>query len=329
MENTNLNNYDKNYYEVIFSNNWESNKNKEYFEYRKQWSENSKNKIIAKVPLHLDIETTDLCNLKCPMCARTVALENKVNKNQGYMSKDDFRKIIDQAKELGVYSVKLNYIGEPLLHKDLIWQIDYAKKAGIIDVMLNTNGLLLTKELSEQILKAGLDKIMFSLDAISPDLYEKIRVGSNLGKVIDNIFNFCKLRNESYPDTQIKLTMLMYEGNDEFKFQFEAMKIMWKNLVDAISYGYCVEKDLTKQQKLIKNPNFCCEQLFQRLVLKYNGHVVPCCLDEYNQYSLGNWRTELLKNIWNNEKQTFIREKHLTGNYDHIEMCSKCYLSTL
>ena len=53
-------NYNAN--EIIYSKKWESFRNEEYFEYRKNWSEYPKKRFVSDFPLHLDIETTDLCN---------------------------------------------------------------------------------------------------------------------------------------------------------------------------------------------------------------------------------------------------------------------------
>jgi radical SAM protein with 4Fe4S-binding SPASM domain len=318
-------NANKSYHEVTYSNKWEEYRDAKYFEYRDKWVELPKTKTISNFPLHLDIETTNVCNLKCPMCARTILLANKEFSNQGYMSKDEYKKIIDEAVENGVYSIKLNYLGEPLLHKDIIWQVEYAKKAGVVDVMLNSNGDLLTQEMSQNLLEAGLDKLFISFDAISPDIYETQRKGTSLGKVIDNLYYFCKLRNEKYPKTYIRVSMVMYE-TDEFRAQFEGLKAMWKNLVDAVGYGFYVEKDYSKMNKYPKVDGFYCEQLFQRMFLKYNGNVTVCCVDDKDRYIVGNWREQSLKDIWNSEKYKSIREKHMNKEYYDIDMCSECYL---
>jgi len=318
-------NANKSYHEVTYSTKWEKNKSKEYFEYRDNWTKYPKNKIVSDFPLHLDIETTNVCNLKCPMCARTILLDKKEFAEQGYMSRDEYKNIIDQAVENGVKSIKLNYLGEPLLHKDIIWQVQYAKESGIVDVMMNSNGDLLSEEMSKNLLEAGLDKLFISFDSISPDIYEIQRKGTSLGKVIDNVYNFAKLRNKSYPDTHIRLSMVMYE-TPEFMAQFEGLKVMWQNMVDAIGYGFYVEKDSSKMGKYDKVDGFYCEQIFQRMFLKYNGNVTVCCVDDKDRYIVGNWKKESLKDIWQNEKYKFIREKHTSGNYCDINMCAECYL---
>ena len=53
-------------------------------------------------------------------------------------------------------------------------------------ISLHTNALLLTEELSYQLVKSGLTTISFSLDAVREETYNKIRVGSNYKKGMKN-----------------------------------------------------------------------------------------------------------------------------------------------
>jgi radical SAM protein with 4Fe4S-binding SPASM domain len=315
----------KTYKEEVYSIKWEENKPKEYFEYRDNWMKYPKNKFVPEFPLHLDIETTNVCNLKCPMCPRTILLDKKEFSSQGYMSKEEYKNIIDQAVKYGVKSIKLNYLGEPLLHKDVVWQVEYAKQQGILDVMMNSNGDLLSKELSHELLEAKLDKMFISFDSIAPDIYETQRKGTSLGKVIDNLYYFVKLRNEKYPNTHIRVSMVMYD-TPEFRAQFEGLKSMWKNLVDAVGYGFYNERDTNKMGEYPKVDGFYCEQLFQRMFLKYNGNVTVCCVDDKDEYIVGNWREQDLKELWHSPAYKNIRQKHLENNYNCIDMCAKCYL---
>ena len=317
-------NYNAN--EIIYSKKWESFRNEEYFEYRKNWSEYPKKRFVSDFPLHLDIETTDLCNLKCPMCSRTIMDEHeKINKNK-YITKEEYINIIDQAVEHGVKSIKLQYLGEPLLHKDVVFQVVYANLNGFLDVMFNTNAVLLTKEMGKQLLEAGLDKLFISFDAVNPKLYAQQRVGTSIGKVIDNIYNFIKLRDEISPKTYIRLSMVMYD-DPIWQKQFEAMKIMWDGLVDGLGYGLFNERDKYKRVVFEKVDGFACEQLFQRMFLKCNGNVTICCTDEYDTFDIGNWREEKLYDLWNNEKYKQIRMDHMNNNYDKYETCKKCFMS--
>ncbi len=234
MEDYNAN---KTYKEEVYSRKWEEHRSPAYRDYRAKWVEYPKKQFLSEFPLHVDIETTNVCNLKCPMCPRTILLEKEQFSELGYMSREQYQHIIDQSVKYGAKSIKLNYLGEPLIHKDVVWQVEYAKKAGIEDVMMNTNGSMLTRETGRALLEAGLDKVFISFDAISPDVFEVQRKGTSLGKVIDNVYNFVKLRNEKYPACHVRVSMVMYK-DPKWLAEFEGLKTMWKNLVDAVGYGF-------------------------------------------------------------------------------------------
>lgn len=311
--------------EIIYSKKWESFRTEKYFEYRKNWAAFPNNQYVSNFPLHLDIETTDLCNLKCPMCPRTLMDENEEVSKYKYMSKEEYTRIINEAVKGGVKSIKLQYLGEPLLHKDIAYQIAYAKEQGVLDVMFNTNASLLTEKMSQEILEAGLDKLFISFDAVNPKLYEQQRVGTTMGRVIDNIYNFIKLRDASFPQTQVRLSMVMYD-DPVWQEQFDAMKVMWSGLVDSLGYGVFNERDPNKKDLYEPVDGFVCEQIFQRMFLKCNGNVTVCCVDDHDEYNIGNWRETPLVDLWNSEKYKYIRKMHMSNQYSKIQMCQKCFI---
>jgi MoaA/NifB/PqqE/SkfB family radical SAM enzyme len=199
------------YNEVVYREDWKQHRTGAYFDYRRAWDEIPRNKVETDFPIHLDIETTNVCNLKCPMCPRTAMVERNAFSPLGLMTRDEYAGIIDQGVAHGLRSIKLNYLGEPLAHKDVVWQVEYAKTKGVIDVMMNSNATLLRPSRGEELLKAGLDNLFVSFDAISPDLFADRRVGTTIGRVIDNVYRFVKLRDAKYPQVQIRISMVMYK----------------------------------------------------------------------------------------------------------------------
>jgi len=315
------------FHEEVYREDWKSHRPADYAEYRRQWDEVPRNKVELDFPLHLDIETSNICNLRCPMCPRTLLVDqgDPNYTDASRMSREDFASIIDQGVAHGVKSIKLNYLSEPLAHKDVMWQVEYAKSKGVLDVMMNTNAVLLRKDKAEQLLAAGIDNVFVSFDAISPDLWEQQRVGSTLGQVIDNLYGFVKLRNEKYPHVQIRVSMVMYK-EPKWLEQFEGLKTMWKYAVDAVGYGFYTERDPDKRGEFPEVPGFWCAQPFQRMFLKNNGNVTICCVDDKDELILGNWKTEALSDIWNGPAYKEIRHQHATGHYYDMELCRKCYL---
>jgi len=313
------------YNEVVYSENWKRLRSKEYFDYRHDWDEIPRAKRETDFPIHLDIETTNICNLRCPMCPRTILIDQEAFSPLGRITREDFARIIDEGTAHGVRSIKMNYLGEPMAHRDVAWQVGYAKKKGVLDVMMNSNATLLNKKMAQDLLEAGLDNLFVSFDAISPDLFADRRAGTTIGRVIDNVYNFVKLRNSKYPHVQIRISMVMYKEKKWLE-QFEGLKVMWRDLVDAVGYGFYSERDIEQQGEFPEVPGFWCAQPFQRMFLKYNGNVTICCTDDKDEVIVGNWRNQKLYDIWNGQPYKEIRRLHATGNYYKMAICRKCYL---
>ena len=108
----------------------------EYKDYRRRWNENPKNFIVDDFPIHVDLETTTSCNLKCFMCFQSFDPPKPLK-----MEFELFKKIIDEGVKKGVCSIKTQYRGEPLLDRRMPDMVRYAKKKGVMEIMFNTNSL--------------------------------------------------------------------------------------------------------------------------------------------------------------------------------------------
>lgn len=307
------------YNEIVFKKDWEKYKSKKFWKYRKAWEEAPKKFKVLKFPLCLDIETTTVCNLKCPMCPRTTAIKKGLPFLIKHMEFSLFKKIINEGSKYGLSSIKMMYLGEPLAHPDVTKQIRYAKKMGITDVILNTNGTLLTPDLAEKILAAGLDRIFFSFDSIHQKTYESIRVGAKFDKVVKNIKYLCELKNKKYPHVQVRVSMVVMPNNES---ELDDYRDFWKDTVDNVGYGILNES--ISEKYFPKNKGFACAQLWQRMFVRVNGDITVCCTDYTRQYVVGNAKKENLADIWRNKQYKLIRNKHKSGNYYDMEMCKKC-----
>jgi cyclic pyranopterin phosphate synthase len=98
----------------------------------------------------------------------------------------DIANVVEAAAGLGMDAVRFTG-GEPLLRQDLPDMIHHAKRTlGIHDVAVTTNAILLKRRLPE-LLRAGLDRVNISMDAIDPEVFKRATNGGNIKQVWESI----------------------------------------------------------------------------------------------------------------------------------------------
>jgi MoaA/NifB/PqqE/SkfB family radical SAM enzyme len=266
-------------------------------------------------PLSLDIEVAAVCDLACPFCYRqSIATPDKI------MPEELCYRLLDECGRLKVPSVKFNWRGEPLLHPKLPEFIDYAKRQGVLETLINTDAVTLTAEKSEALIDAGLDMIIYSFDGGTKETYESMRPGrfkeNHFEDVYGNIRRFAEIRERKgarFPRTKIQmvLTDATHQEQDRFFALFE-------DCVDDVSVKAYTERggelpELDEQSRAdvqaflqergldpgspcwrdmhgtlyVSVGRLACEQIFQRLMITYDGRVSMCCYDWGSEYPVG------------------------------------------
>jgi len=303
-----------------------------YHEYRKRWKEVNEKLTVTDFPMHIDVELNMTCNYTCIMCPRTAL--NIENRNQ-VMEPGLFRKIIDEGKMEGLLSVDFGDLGETLLYPDIHKLVRYATDAGIPDRIVHTNGFLLNENMSQKLLDAGMTKLTVSLDAFTKETYDKVRRGGDYGVVKNNLLKFLELKKErglSYPIVRVSFIRMSVNEHEVKPFvEF------WKDKVNHIAVQEYINPNNLQDNSLKakthafkeKPEKFVCTQLFQRLVIRWDGTIMPCCVDYVNKLALGNAHNMTLKEAWHSPKMQKLREIHLAGKYDTIPVCRECIESKL
>ena len=310
---------------------WEKAQSARYFEYRKQWENNAKNLIVEEYPLHLDIGITNVCNLECTFCARTILVDEGKFRKAAHMDFELYKKIIDEAAEIGTYSINLNLLNEPLLNPDLIRMIKYAKEKGIVDVHFHSHGGLLTEKKSIELIESGLDKLLISIDTPNKQKYEKLRVLSKFDSVISGLKKFKEIRDDHNSlGPLIKSNFIEFPGitKEELKKNLE----FGLTLSDCVGFQEYIDPTCTigatKEYPQDYKSSFVCQQPFTRLAITEDGTVSPCCLDHEFELSIGNVKTQSLIQLWKNKGMEEMRKKQKDGKFFEIPRCRNCEMAT-
>lgn len=292
----------------------------EWKKYRLAWEEYPKRDIVDRAPIHLDLEVTNLCQLKCPGCP-----SQRLDYAKGTMD----RKTAEMAITFfGGKSIKFNWRGEPTLCPFLEDLIAQAKKQGYIDLMLNTNGVLLDRERSERMLAAGLTTIAWSLDSSERISYERLRPGARYDEVMTNLKTFLDARDrmgltdECYVRVQrIGYPNVVKKESDEVFIEYFRENYPGLN---AVATNHYKDKSLAGDTDVPSQP---CAQPWQRIVMDFQGYMGPCC--EMNRFRspLGQFPEDSIKDVWHSDGMAFLRACHMSNEQNKLEACKRCMVT--
>jgi sulfatase maturation enzyme AslB (radical SAM superfamily) len=260
----------------VFYNQKNINKIYRYINFRFFFEQVSLKKYETDYPPYLLIEPVSICNLRCPFCYQS---DTSFTKKQfmGTMELDLFKKIIDQANEIGVGAITIASRGEPTLHKDLAEMLRYTRnKENIFEIKLNTNGTKLSENLCHQIFESEVNQLVISADHYEKKTFEELRKNSNFENIVKNVNMLFEIRKKfKNTITEIRVSGIdFYKSTDKNKFHD-----FWIKISDEVTMGNAVERWDTYNNKIHPDIVDPCENLWDRMYIWFDGKVNPCDAD--------------------------------------------------
>ena len=288
-------------------------------------------------PIYVEIGPTNSCNHKCVFCALDW-LEHGTH----HIDKDVMTSSLKNMAERGVKSVMFAGEGEPLLHKDIGFFVQEAKKYGM-DASITTNGSMFNSTKREECLPF-LSWIRFSVDAGNPENYSQIHKTkiSDFDKVIQNIHESVRFREENKLETVIGIQSLILSQNmGGISELTKIAKAVGADNIQIKPYSHHPGSNndfvvssqeynkLEAQLKEFESKDF--KVLFRRAtigrlqeevsyskcyglpffaLIDAKGNVVPCNLFYENQeFTYGNLYKQSFSEIWESAKRKEILKK--------------------
>lgn len=297
---------------------------KEYAKNRFDWQNNPDKHIVADFPLHVDVELSSICNLKCPMCP-TGTEEFKAKVPKAYVSPELFQKIVDECAENNLYSLRLSWIGEPTLHPKFLDLLAYAKQKGIKEVSMLTHGKkFIDKEFCEKVISTGIDWITISIDGIN-ETYDEIRKPIKFPQIVQALRNLTEIRKErNLVKPAIKIQGVWPAVKKDVEKYLEIFTPVTDLIYTNPLIDYLQLDDLSSVEFV---QDFTCYQPFQRVVVRSNGLTAMCANDDVTGHVTGDANKMTIKEIWHGEEFKKIRDLHIQhrGHLD-IRGCKRCHV---
>lgn len=225
---------------------------------------------LANPELMIDeIEVTNFCNLRCEYCC-----QQSINIEKGFISLDTVKTAIPHfVKD---QNLCIHGHGEPLLHPDILGIIKILSDEQI-HVEMSTNGLLLTEEVINELQAVGLRYLVVSLHS-----NESFFALKRLGEMkIKRGINFQFHANS-------------FEGDEDTRKRFENIGGNWDDIITDVRYqrlitwgGKSKQRDAVVVDNIDDALNRCYYKLNNCVYMKWNGIIVPCCLDCNNEDVIG------------------------------------------
>lgn len=325
-------------HEIVVDGSWEENPSPEYTAYRQRFEKAQRREYLGEFPISIEIEATYYCNLKCPFCPRVI---NEGERSIGHMSTQLWHKILNECRENGLEAILMDHEAESMMNPRFFDMVAEAKDAGIIDIWLHTNAMILSPERSARLIDAGLTKINFSIDAHKKETYDVLRVGGNFSRVKKNVKSFLKIKSEKQAH-YLRARVSFVEQEENFSEKEDFFKFWEKEKgLNLITFQECIDfrpfekpdedTGLTEQQleeKYASHEPFHCSLPWEMPIIETEGNVIPCgqpVREHTKDFILGNLNEgDSIKSCWNSPKMNDLRELHNKGEWYKNPMCRVC-----
>lgn len=292
--------------------------------------------IVWGMPISYSIEPTNHCNLKCPECPSGLGA---LTRPLGLLKLEDFKKLVDEISKTGFY-IQLFFQGEPYINKNLPDMITYAQSKKVY-VSISTNGHFVNAKNVDQVLDNAPDKLIFSVDGLDEESYQKYRIGGTFEQADSGLralinrkierglkkpfveFQFIVMKQNEHQLDEVK-KYCKEVGVD--KLVFKTMQISsYENALKFLPTNkkfrrYALDDQSFRIKNEIKNH---CFALWRTSVITWDGRVVPCCFDKDAENEIGLVNGKSFSEIWSSAKYYNFRKKILDDRKSE-SMCTNC-----
>lgn len=244
-----------------------------YTNYAKKYYENGTFYNINKAkPIQVTIKPTLCCIANCLHCNP----RNKKFDGKRKLTLKEYEILFEELYEMGTRNICISG-GEPLLYKNIIQLVNLATRKGL-KVSLNTNDFLLSQNILDELLNAGLMALNVSIDSPFSERHDNLRgLNGMFDKVISNLKQY---KSNAVPFVlNIRMVLSKYNYKDIDKMIDLALNLN----ADLLSIDM-IEAD-SKNKYFLLNKNEILEfrnKIIPKLIQKIETLNISDNLKKYN-----------------------------------------------
>ena len=298
-------------------------------------------------PLRVLTEVTTRCNLTCQHCAISSGPADGKE-----MKKEDLFKIVEMFSEAGTRDFEITG-GEPLLRKDIFDVIDKCCDS-FYEVILATNGTLITREVARKLAELTNVLVQVSLDSYTATFYDQFRgVKGAFDKAVKGIYNLVSegvftrvevtVTKDNAEDFEEILLFANELGVRGVNFDIardtgrgEALGIhpddamRWMKEIDGITDKYANLVSIFYERTRSEFTSRDCGAGRTMWVLGPTGFIRPCTYLNEEYLVCGNLLKDEFHNVFSGERASIFTKirfptKEICGDCKYLLHCDKCF----
>lgn len=286
-------------------------------------------RLTPSFPQIIQVQTKYGCNARCVFCP----MGREQNQIRGTMEDATFQRIVDEAVSNGVKVLSPYLQNDPLVDRRMHERIAYIRERRgarrLPKTKLITNGALLTEQRSYDLIRSGLEYIVFSVHGIDAEIYEDLMQGPRFARTIENIETFLRVKEElRSPIPKIQVWAV---ATEDVERQLDDVKAFWKSrgvhfkarpLDNRAHPEITGNTDLADADDQWRYATWCTIPFWRAWIL-WNGDLVLCCVDWERRHVFGNIHERSIREIWNGEAYRQYRERMRRNDFAGT-LCEGC-----
>ena len=295
--------------------------------------------VPLPAPLSLTVLASSICNLQCKYCVHGSGAPwlESVQRGGRFFELETAKKMVDGLRascKKGIPKLhRITYAGygEPLLNPEIADIVAYTKQSQVCEeVVIVTNAIALTSELSDQLINAGLDLMRISIQGITAkDYLAQSGRTVDMEKLVESIqYYYLHKRPEQHVYIKIMNEQLKNDADRAaFLNMFDCCcdEIAFESLAPVLANAS--EEDIDQFKKGINTNSVAqmriCPLPFYSLHVMTDGSIATCCYYDHAAI-LGNVCRQSIQEVWEGRQYRAFLKNMLTDVKSGLPVCGGC-----
>ena len=276
-------------------------------------------------PPQLVVENTSHCNLHCVHCSH-----KEMTRPRRHMARAMWDRIVEEVGRVSPDTeLWPTFYGEALILGDELWdRLDYAARAGCRNLVLNSNGTLLGRgDAIDRILRSPLRRFIVSLDGLSKDVFEGVRVNARWDQVYPGVEELCRqriARGLRYPVIIVQFSVMAQNQHEVSAFseywRARGAEVKVRPMLEWTASGSIRTATIRHDSEF----RIACPWASATMAVFQDGRVPACAVDYDGGFIAGSLETQSIAEVWASLRSSLRGPQREHRWQDVPDVCKAC-----